>query len=101
MILVLATGSLTTDTLQQTHEEREEWVKGGCSMNACTVIPDAHMYLDCRNSMSKLNTAVVRAILEASNDVILIVPDETMIDKRVRYKATILKLKEVNKCKNL
>jgi len=92
MILILATGSIT-DTLHQTHEEREKWIEDGCPMSTCTVIPDAYFYLDSRNSMSKLNGLTTRGILEAKNDVILIVPDEDMIDKRVRNKATILKVR--------
>jgi len=92
MILILATGAIT-DTLCQAHEEREKWVKDGCPMNASTIIPDAYFLLDSRNSMSKLNALAAKCILEAENDVILVVPDETMIDKRVRRKAVILKLR--------
>ncbi len=92
MILILATGSIT-DTLHQTHEEREKWITDGCPMSTCTVIPDAYFYLDSRNSMSRLNRSATQSILEAKNDVILIVPDEGMIDKRVRNKAIVLKIK--------
>ncbi len=91
MILILATGA-TTDVLHQTHEEREKWVKDGCPMSTCTVIPDAYLILDSRASMSKFNALAAKSILEAEYDVILIVPDEGMIDKRVRDKATILKV---------
>lgn len=92
MIFILATGALS-DTLQQTREEREKWVEDGCPMNACTVIPDAYLLLDPRASMSKLVKLAAYGVSRAENDVILIVPDEGMIDKRVRNKATILKLK--------
>ncbi len=95
MILILATGSIT-DILHQTHEEREKWIVDGCPMSTCTVIPDAHFYLDSRNSTSRLNRSATKSILEAKNDVILIVPDEGMIDKRVRNKATVLKIKPFN-----
>jgi len=95
MILILAMGS-TVDVLHQTHEERKKWAADGCPMSACTIVPDAYLLLDSRASMSKLNKTAAKSILEAKNDVVLIVPDEGMIDKRVRDKATILKVHTFN-----
>lgn len=96
MLYILATGTMYTDIHDRNTILNCSLKPSLPSFNSkCTIIPDAYFYADARLYASKANRTfsyeVSKAVSEGK-DVILIVPEVSMIDKRLRVQAIVFRL---------
>jgi len=94
VIYIIETGDIC-DVIDFTDHslDIEQWLSSPYPFNAaCTIIPDAYLRLDSK-VRTKLSTVLCAAIAKAKDDtnIILLAPKASIIDKRVRDMATVIK----------
>ena len=93
-LYIVGMGSGYYDVANESGEDMLKRLFAPHPFNAATVIPEALISLNCRQRQSKLNSLMCHAIFQSygKSNILLIVPNSSMVDKRVRNQAVIVDL---------